>query len=283
MLTLRVIGPRCTVVALGVLLPSACSMTHTYHLSGFDAAPTPVPGLDGKRVAVVFVEPGMRKEYKSKADGHTFIFRDTERYYAEGMRGLYGRQLAALDFYNAPTTNRYDLYVFPSLELKVSSSLLTKTCTAKYTVIALDAQSQERFRATREGSHAFQLVDNADEACKIAILEAFPEPTAGAIATLATAAPQPALAAAPSAPPPPPPEAVPPAPPPSSVPASPPPPPPPPASVAPASPAAPPTGKDACFPPCRKSYVCVRGQCVSACNPPCPAGETCTAEGECVR
>ena len=51
----------------------------------------------------------------------------------------------------------------------------------------------------------------------------------------------------------------------------------------PASPAAPPAGQDACFPPCRKSYVCVRGQCVSACNPPCSAGERCTAEGECVR
>ena len=68
-LTLCVVAPRCIVVALGTLLPSACSMTHTYHLSGFDAAPTPVPGLEGKRVAVVFVEPGMRKEYKSKADG----------------------------------------------------------------------------------------------------------------------------------------------------------------------------------------------------------------------
>lgn len=37
-----------------------------------------------------------------------------------------------------------------------------------------------------------------------------------------------------------------------------------------------------CRPSCRTGYVCVDGECVSACNPPCAAEETCTAEGECV-
>jgi hypothetical protein len=37
-----------------------------------------------------------------------------------------------------------------------------------------------------------------------------------------------------------------------------------------------------CVPECRSGYVCVEGQCVSACNPPCAAGERCTAEAECV-
>jgi hypothetical protein len=37
-----------------------------------------------------------------------------------------------------------------------------------------------------------------------------------------------------------------------------------------------------CAPPCRSSYVCVRGECVSSCNPPCGEGEKCTADGECV-
>jgi hypothetical protein len=37
-----------------------------------------------------------------------------------------------------------------------------------------------------------------------------------------------------------------------------------------------------CLPSCRKGYVCISGQCVTACNPACPMGEMCTEHGECV-
>ncbi|HEX6240504.1 MAG TPA: hypothetical protein VFZ61_06405, partial [Polyangiales bacterium] len=41
-------------------------------------------------------------------------------------------------------------------------------------------------------------------------------------------------------------------------------------------------GGQQCLPSCRSGYLCVSGQCVSACNPICPAGEMCTERGECV-
>ena len=37
-----------------------------------------------------------------------------------------------------------------------------------------------------------------------------------------------------------------------------------------------------CIPSCRSGFVCVRAQCVSACNPPCEAGLECRSDGECV-
>jgi hypothetical protein len=37
-----------------------------------------------------------------------------------------------------------------------------------------------------------------------------------------------------------------------------------------------------CAPACRKGFLCNKGTCVSACNPPCVAGETCTSAHECV-
>lgn len=37
-----------------------------------------------------------------------------------------------------------------------------------------------------------------------------------------------------------------------------------------------------CFPACRSGFLCHLGQCVSACNPPCPGGSSCTPAGECV-
>jgi hypothetical protein len=37
------------------------------------------------------------------------------------------------------------------------------------------------------------------------------------------------------------------------------------------------------MPSCRTGYICMQQQCVSACNPVCAAGETCTARGECER
>lgn len=45
----------------------------------------------------------------------------------------------------------------------------------------------------------------------------------------------------------------------------------------------PPTpGPGTCLPQCRAGFVCVGNVCVSACNPPCAAGETCTNDGQCL-
>ncbi len=38
-----------------------------------------------------------------------------------------------------------------------------------------------------------------------------------------------------------------------------------------------------CVPSCRVGYTCVDAVCISACNPVCPAGETCTADARCVK
>jgi hypothetical protein len=37
-----------------------------------------------------------------------------------------------------------------------------------------------------------------------------------------------------------------------------------------------------CVPACRTGFLCHRGECVSACNPPCEPGSICTSQGECV-
>lgn len=41
-------------------------------------------------------------------------------------------------------------------------------------------------------------------------------------------------------------------------------------------------GGSECTPACRSGFICQQGQCISACNPPCAAGEQCSAQGECV-
>ena len=37
-----------------------------------------------------------------------------------------------------------------------------------------------------------------------------------------------------------------------------------------------------CVPSCRDGYLCLKGKCVEACNPPCPEGEECMSDGQCV-
>jgi hypothetical protein len=37
----------------------------------------------------------------------------------------------------------------------------------------------------------------------------------------------------------------------------------------------------ACFPACREGYVCKDGQCLSLCNPPCPADQSCVGGRRC--
>ena len=58
-------------------------------------------------------------------------------------------------------------------------------------------------------------------------------------------------------------------------------PPPPPSYQDPGAPA-PAATDQSCMPACRTGFVCQQGQCVSACNPPCAAGQQCTAQGECI-
>ena len=57
---------------------------------------------------------------------------------------------------------------------------------------------------------------------------------------------------------------------------------PPPSADASAAPAAMPTF-ELCTPACRAGFVCLQGQCASACNPPCNQGEHCTAAAQCER
>ena len=37
-----------------------------------------------------------------------------------------------------------------------------------------------------------------------------------------------------------------------------------------------------CSPSCRAGFVCVDGECVTGCNPPCPENQTCNTEMQCV-
>ena len=48
------------------------------------------------------------------------------------------------------------------------------------------------------------------------------------------------------------------------------------------SPISPDAGAATCEPACRDGFTCLRGECVSACNPPCGAGERCTGAGMCL-
>jgi len=52
-------------------------------------------------------------------------------------------------------------------------------------------------------------------------------------------------------------------------------------TVASAAAAAQPAPGGDCVPACRAGFLCSAGTCVSACNPPCAAGEACQSTGEC--
>jgi hypothetical protein len=56
--------------------------------------------------------------------------------------------------------------------------------------------------------------------------------------------------------------------------------PPAPAATEPSAASTPPPAE--CLPSCRAGYVCLNGTCVSACNPPCGAGQRCEGTGQCV-
>jgi hypothetical protein len=177
-------------MALGIS-SSASGCSHSYRLSGFDLG----AGLRGTgvdqllkrsplRVAVILGEPGIRSAYQSSADGHTFIFLDTDRFYAEGYRSLLGPHLASLDFHSAPPTAGYDFYLYPSVDLTITAAFVTKKCTVQHALVVVDSKAREIYRGSETAANQFTVIDTAEHACKLSVFGSFTAPMSGAIGAM---------------------------------------------------------------------------------------------------
>lgn len=169
---------------LVVALFGLAACTHSYTLKGFDADPAQLKKSKTKKVAVVFEEPKFLQQYESSADGHTWQFVQTDIFYRQAYSSALRDSVESVEyFYEKPATG-YDVYLYPKLQLDITSSFMTKTCKANYGLVAKDKKGRTIAEKEKSGEHNFSLVANAENACKIAMLRTFDEVTYGVLKTI---------------------------------------------------------------------------------------------------
>jgi hypothetical protein len=162
---------RYGLLAIALVLASGC--THTYNIKGFDADRAQLQNAKDKKVAVVFAPDQFKKNITINADGHTFIFQNNDEFYRQAYGSALNGVVAKADFHATNPGPGYDVYLYPGLSLEITRDFTTKTCVANYSLAAKDAAGAELARQTKTGNREFVVIANAENACKIAMLEVF--------------------------------------------------------------------------------------------------------------
>ena len=162
-------------------LLAGCSTTHTHVLAGFDADPARLRNSRAKKAAVVFLEPDLKSRYESATEGHAFVFEDARGFYRQAYASALKDSVASVEFLTEEPASGYDYYLYPRLDLAVKTTLVTKSCQADYALTVKDGAKRVKAARSKRGKRDFQVIANADEACRIAMLQAFDEVTYGAL------------------------------------------------------------------------------------------------------
>lgn len=158
-------------------LLSCMGCTHVYTLQGFNADAANLSSAKQKKVAIIFSTDRFATSVEIAADGHTFIFQENDRFYKQAYSSALLGSVAQTEFHRSHPGPGYDVYLFPSLALEITSSFTTKTCRATYGLEAVDSAGASLIKKSQNGTHDFVVIANADNACKIAMLNIFDEVT----------------------------------------------------------------------------------------------------------
>ena len=162
---------RHCLLAIVLLLGSGC--THVYNLKGFDADRVELQNAKDKKVAVIFGAEQFKKNITINADGHTFIFQNNDQFYRQAYGSALNGVVAKADFHSTNPGPGYDVYLYPGLSLEITRDFTKKTCVARYSLAAKDAAGAELARQVQTGDREFTVIANAENACKIAMIEIF--------------------------------------------------------------------------------------------------------------
>jgi hypothetical protein len=157
------------------LLFSACAMglKHVYNIKGYDADPANLKYSKNKKVAVVFLEPDIKRQYISSAQAHTFIFDDVKAFYEQTFSTSLRGYVSSVKFFTAEPGRGYHLYLYPKLKLNITSSLLGFICKAEYELVAKNRRGREISRSSNSYEYKFGIVANAPNAAKICLVKTF--------------------------------------------------------------------------------------------------------------
>lgn len=156
---------------------SGCAFTHHLRLEGFDADPVPLTNSARRRVVIVVDPAALPSTQTTSADGHTFVFEELDGFYERALRSALRERVASVEVARGPAPPGYDAYVYPSLTLDMSASLVMKECAADYGLRVEDGAGRVLAEQRALGRHSFGVIGSADNACTLAMLQAFGEVT----------------------------------------------------------------------------------------------------------
>ncbi|HEY3352768.1 MAG TPA: hypothetical protein VGQ83_05940 [Polyangia bacterium] len=161
----------------------AVGCTHVMQI-GLATSPARVTRSAGKRVAVVFQEPGFKGRYESSTDGFTYVLEHAPGPFIAALQGALRGVVAEVAVFRGRPDRSFDAYIYPMLELQITTSFVVKTCTARYTLVVTDATGREIARRTEVGQHRFTAVVASGGACATALQEPFDTVTAWVLPAL---------------------------------------------------------------------------------------------------
>jgi hypothetical protein len=157
------------------LFSAAC--THVHRIKGYDADPANLKASKNKKVAVVFLESNVRQQYKSSAQGHTFIFEDAKAFLQQAYStALHGSVASTGFFTNEPGTG-YDVYLYPKLNIEVKSRLMGAYCRVDFEMGAKDRNGKEIGRKSKTKEAGIIILVKGDETCKDLLLHTYYDPS----------------------------------------------------------------------------------------------------------
>ncbi len=164
-----------TVLFTLVIFSAAC--THVHRIKGYDADPANLKASKNKKVAVVFLESNVRQQYKSSAQGHTFIFEDAKAFlqqaYSTALQGF----VASTEFFTNEAGPGFDVYLYPKLNIEVKSKLIGAYCQVNFEMVAKDRNGKEIGRKHKSKEADIIIIIKGDETCKDLLLHTYYDPS----------------------------------------------------------------------------------------------------------
>ena len=158
-----------------VLFSAAC--THVHRIKGYDADPANLKASKTKKVAVVFLESNVRQQYKSSAQGHTFIFEDAKAFLQQAYSTALHGFVASTEFFTKEPGPGFDVYLYPKLNIEVKARLIGAYCRVDFEMSAKDRNEKEIGRKSGSKEADIIIIVKGDETCKDLLLHTYYDPS----------------------------------------------------------------------------------------------------------
>lgn len=157
---------------LAMLAAPSCVIAHNeFRLNVAPLSPVPLTRSAQKRVAVVLRPSALKPRYDMTVGMLSYTFTNSRALFEDGLRPALRDKVAQLEFFGGEAEGGFDVYVYPKLEMDISTSL-GSTCTVTVTFAVQGADGRLLAQPSHTATRSYALVAAAGDECNSALSEA---------------------------------------------------------------------------------------------------------------